>query len=201
MDISKLGIKVVPKQVRPKGRTPKIKDTCYNNYHLLTKDAMLSSIMEAKGRFDLTNDQYGPEDKAYGSTFWRPVAGAQGIDEIVEVYWKIGKRKKIPLFEHMDERYDTLRVPFEQVLTLLNAMEAELNKADFKQSFNGQLFHAAAIEASRPKKATQQAEVFYHAEKDMWLKRADYADWETQHKAISDVYPAAAELLGLQDSL
>lgn len=197
MDISKLGITVVPKRERNQGRSPKVKATCWDTYYDLTKGALQDSILEAKGRFDVTDEQYGPEEKSRGSTFWRPVSGAQGIDEVVEVYWKVGKRKKIPLFDYDGDRYETLRVGFEQVVTLLTAMDAELNKADFKDSFNGKIFHLAAVETSRPKKAEQQGDIFYHSEFDMWLKRADYENWSDLHKNPGDIDAAAAEMLGL----
>ena len=116
------------------------------------------------------NEDYDPADKAYASPNWRVVAGAQGMNETVEVSWKIGRRKKIPLFISNGQRFDTLRVSQAQVVKLLEAMDNELHKADFKESENGKIFFEAAKEAARPKKKEQQGQYTFDDASERWVK-------------------------------
>ena len=176
MDVDALGIDVVPKRVRGDGTKLSYSTSFWDKYLAETKDAIAESVREAKGRFEMlegdgsANEDYDPADKAYASPNWRVVSGAQGMNETVEVSWKIGRRKKINLFIKGGERYETLRVPSAQVVKLLEAMEAELHKADFKESENGKIFWEAAKEAARPKKAEQQGLYRCDDEAERWVK-------------------------------
>lgn len=177
MDVSALGIDVVPVRKRGSGDKISYSSSCWEKYLAETKDAIQESIREAKGRFERleddgsANQDYDPADKSYAAPNWRVVAGAQGMNEIVEVSWKVGRRKKIPLFIHNGERVESLRVNQAQVVALLTAMDAELHKEDFKSSDNGKLFFEAAKEAARPKKAEQQGLYEFDDESERWVKK------------------------------
>ena len=185
MDVAALGIEVVPVRKRGDGTKISYSSSCWEKYLAETKDAIQESIREAKGRFEMldkdnldedgkprANEDYDPADKAYAAPNWRVVAGAQGMNEIVEVSWKVGRRKKIPLFVVNGERVESLRVNQGQVVTLLTAMDAELHKEDFKTSENGKLFFDAAKEAARPKKADQQGLYEFNEETERWVKKS-----------------------------
>jgi len=176
MDVAALGIDVVPVRVRGDGTKISYSSSCWDKYLAETKGALAESITEAKGRFAMkdadgsANEDYDPADKSYAAPNWRVVAGAQGMNEIVEVSWKIGRRKKIPMFLVNDKRVESLRVNQAQVVTLLEAMEAELHKEDFKTSDNGKMFFDAAKEAARPKKKDQQGLYKFDDESERWVK-------------------------------
>ena len=176
MDVAALGIDVVPVRVRGDGTKISYSSSCWDKYLAETKGALAESITEAKGRFEMkeadgsANEDYDPADKSYAAPNWRVVAGAQGMNEIVEVSWKIGRRKKIPMFLVDGNRVESLRVNQAQVVTLLEAMEAELHKEDFKTSDNGKMFFDAAKEAARPKKKDQQGLYKFDDESERWVK-------------------------------
>lgn len=176
MDVAALGIDVVPVRVRGDGSKISYSSSCWDKYLAETKGALAESITEAKGRFEMkeadgsANEDYQPADKSYAAPNWRVVAGAQGMNEIVEVSWKIGRRKKIPMFLVDGNRVESLRVNQAQVVTLLEAMEAELHKAEFKDSENGKMFFDAAKEAARPKKKDQQGLYKFDDESERWVK-------------------------------
>ena len=176
MDVAALGIDVVPVRVRGDGSKISYSSSCWEKYLAETKGALAESITEAKGRFEMkeedgsANQDYQPADKSYAAPNWRVVAGAQGMNEIVEVSWKIGRRKKIPMFLVDGKRVESLRVNQAQVVTLLEAMEAELHKEDFKTSDNGKMFFDAAKEAARPKKKDQQGLYKFDDESERWVK-------------------------------
>jgi len=177
MDVAALGIEVVPVRKRGDGTKISYSSSCWEKYLAETKDAIQESIREAKGRFERleedgsANEDYDPADKSYAAPNWRVVAGAQGMNEIVEVSWKVGRRKKIPLFVVNGERVESLRVNQAQVVALLTAMDAELHKEDFKTSDNGKLFFEAAKEAARPKKAEQKGLYTFNEETERWVKK------------------------------
>ena len=183
MDVAALGIEVVPVRVRGDGTKISYSSSCWDKYLAETKGAIAESITEAKGRFAMldkdsldedgkprANEDYDPADKSYAAPNWRVVAGAQGMNEIVEVSWKIGRRKKIPIFIWEGKRVESLRVPQAKVVALLEAMEAELHKEDFKTSENGKMFFDAAKEAARPKKKDQQGLYKFDDESERWVK-------------------------------
>ncbi|MDB2352225.1 hypothetical protein N9V92_03450 [Luminiphilus sp.] len=170
--LASLGVTVVPKrQKRPKGDSPNVKEPVFQRYHAESLLALQDSMREAKGRFDISSEMYEPYTKAEGSPNWRVVAGAQGMSEMVDVFYKVGRRSKIELFKNPEDgsRTSTVTVPFKMVTTVLEAMMVVLNKKDFKDSENGKLFHEAAKKAAWP---TVKRDTFkFDDEMDMWVKK------------------------------
>lgn len=170
VDVASLGVEVVPKRERGKGEKPNVKEPVFQQYHAESLLALQDSMREATGRFDISSDMYEPFTKAEGSPNWRVVAGAQGMSEIVEVFYKVGRRSKVPLFVNADgSRTSTVRVHFKNVTKVLEAMIAELNKKGFKDSEGGKIFHEAAKKAARPTKFRDSFR--FDDEMDMWVKK------------------------------
>ena len=139
MKIGSLGVAVVPK--RERGKKDKIQEQIFPRYRDESIAALEESIREAEGRFDVSNSEYDPAAKAYGATNWRVVAGAQGMGETVEVFWKVGKRSKTALFEDDNgNRLSTIRVHQSDVADVLRQMLAVIKDDNFQNTKEGALF-------------------------------------------------------------
>ncbi len=169
MKISSLGVSVVPKREKGKG-TGSAKEPIFGKYVDESIAALQESIREAEGRFDRTNSEYDPADKSYASPNWRVVAGAQGMSETVEVFWKVGRRSKVALFEDdAGGRVSTIRVRQSDVKGVLTQMLAVISDKNFEQTKEGTLFHEAAIKAAKP--TVNRDAYTYKREIDMYVKK------------------------------
>ena len=168
MKIGSLGVNVVPK--REKGRKDKAQEKIFPRYRDESIAALQEGIREAEGRFQVGSSEYDPADKAYGATNWRVVAGAQGMGETVEVFWKVGKRSKVALFEDDAGNYvSTIRVHQSDVVTVLTQMLAVIKDDGFENTKVGAKFHEAAIIAARP--TVKRDQFHYSREHDMYIKK------------------------------
>jgi len=168
MKIGSLGVAVVPK--RERGKKDKIQEQIFPRYRDESIAALEESIREAEGRFDVSNSEYDPAAKAYGATNWRVVAGAQGMGETVEVFWKVGKRSKTALFEDDNgNRLSTIRVHQSDVADVLRQMLAVIKDDNFQNTKEGALFHEDAIKAARP--TVRREQFTYSREHDMYIKK------------------------------
>ena len=169
MKISSLGVQVVPKREKGKG-AGNVKEPIFPRYRDESINALQESIREAEGRFDISNSEYDPADKAYGSPNWRVVAGAQGMSETVEVFWKVGRRSKVALFEDdAGNRVSTIRVNQSDVKGVLNQMLAVISDKNFEQTKEGALFHEAAIKAAKP--TVNRDRYTYKRDIDIYVKK------------------------------
>ena len=133
-------------------------------------NALRESIQEAQGRFNLTSGDFNPEDKAYGAPNWRVVAGDTGRGETVEVFWKVGRRSKVALFEDENgNRVSTIRVSQGDVENVLNQMLAVVSDKGFEKTKEGALFHEAAIKAAMP--PVSRDKYVYKRDIDMYIKK------------------------------
>jgi len=168
MKISSLGVDVVAK--REKGKVGSVKEPIFPKYRDESIAALKESILEAEGRFDVSNSEYDPADKAYGAPNWRVVAGAQGMGEIVEVFWKVGRRSKVALFEDdAGNRISTIRVKQGDVKGVLTQMLAVISDKKFEDTKEGALFHEAAIKAAMP--PVNRDSYVYKRDVDMYVKK------------------------------
>ena len=82
---------------------------------------------------------------------WRALAGAKAMSDTVEVFWKVGRRSKVALFEDdAGNWYLTIRVRQSDVKGVLTQMLAVISDKNFEQTKEGALFHEAAIKAAKP---------------------------------------------------
>ena len=133
MKISELGVSVVPKREKGKG-TGSVKEPIFGKYVGESIAALQESIIEAERRFGRTNSEYDLADKSYGSVNWKVLAGAQGMSETVEVFWKVGRRSKVALFEDdAGNMVSTIRVRQTDVKGVLRQMLAVIADKDFEK--------------------------------------------------------------------
>jgi hypothetical protein len=169
MKISGLGVNVVAKREKGKG-IGSAKEPIFGKYVDESIAALQESIREAEGRFDISNSEYDPASKAYGSPNWRVAAGAQGMSEIVEVFWKVGRRSKVALFEDdAGNMVSTIRVNQSDVKGVLNQMLNVISDKKFADTKEGELFHKAAIKAAMP--TVNRAAYEYNEASDMYEKK------------------------------
>ena len=170
MKISSLGVSVVTKREKRKG-TGSAKEPIFGKYVGESIAALEESIVEAERRLDRTNSEYDPADKSYRSVNWRVVAGAQGMSEtLVEVFWKVGRRSKVALFEDdAGNMVSTIRVGQSDVKEVLTKMLSVISDKYFEQTKEGALFHEAAIKAAKP--TVNRDRYSYKREIDMYVKK------------------------------
>ena len=169
MKISDLGVSVVPKREKEKG-TGSVKEPIFGKYLGESIAALQESIIEAERRFDKTNSEYNLADKSYGSVNWRVLAGTKGMSGTVEVFWKVGRRSKVALFEDdAGNMVSTIRVRQSDVKGVLTQMLAVISDKYFEQTKEGALFHEAAIKAAKP---TVNRDIYtYKRELDIYVKK------------------------------
>ena len=169
MKISELGVSVVAKREKGKG-TGSIKEPIFGKYVGESIAALQESIIEAERRFDRTNSEYNLADKSYGSVNWRVLAGTQGMSETVEVFWKVGRRSKVALFEDdAGNMVSTIVVRQKDVKGILTQMLAVIADKDFDKTKEGALFHEAAIKAAKP--TVNRDRYIYKRDLDMYVKK------------------------------
>jgi|TARA_B100001059_G_C17444728_1_gene384410 hypothetical protein len=169
MKISDLGVSVIPKREKGKG-TGSAREPIFGKYIGESIAALQESIIEAERRFDRTNSEYDPADKSYGSVNWKVLAGTQGMSETVEVFWKVGRRSKVALFEDdAGNMVSTIRVRQSDVKGVLIKMLAIISDKYFEKTKEGALFHEAAIKAAKP--TINRDKYIYKRGIDMYIKK------------------------------
>ena len=169
MKISDLGVSVVPKREKGKG-TGSAKEPIFGKYVGESIAALQESIIEAERRFDRINSEYDPADKSYGSVNWKLLASAQAMSDTVEVFWKVGRRSKVALFEDdAGNMVSTIRVRKSDVKGVLTQMLAVISDKYFEQTKEGALFHEAAIKAAKP--TVNRDRYTYKRELDIYVQK------------------------------
>jgi len=168
MKISSLGVNVVPK--REKGKGGSVREEIFPKYRDESIAALQESLREAQGRFNMTSGDFAPEAEAYGAPNWRVVAGNTDKGETVEVFWKVGRRSKVALFEDDNGNYvSTIRVSQGDVENVVQQMLATISSDGFQNTKEGALFHEAAIKAAMP--PVNRDSFRYSREHDMYVKK------------------------------